>query len=47
MVRSAMLVATALLAAPLLAQEPAKTKAKHPVDQMLAANPWVWLSATS
>ena len=39
MVRYAMLVATALMAAPLLAQEPAKSGARHLVDRMLAAHP--------
>lgn len=45
MVRYAMLVATDLLTAPLLAQEPAKTKAKHRVDQMLAAHPGIAMMA--
>ena len=41
MVRFAMLLATALLAPPLLAQEPTQTYAQHLVDQTLATHPGI------
>ncbi len=45
MVRYAMLLATALLAPPLLAQTPAETYAQHLVDQSLAAHPDIAIMA--
>ncbi|MDQ6646605.1 MAG: hypothetical protein M3Y93_05130 [Pseudomonadota bacterium] len=43
--RTALFLATALLALPLLAQEPAKTNAQHLVDQTLATHPDIAIMA--
>ena len=45
MVRYTMLLATVLLAPPLLAQEPAQTNAQHLVDQTLSAHPDITIVA--
>ncbi|MEO8778313.1 MAG: hypothetical protein ABI389_06535, partial [Rhodanobacter sp.] len=45
MVRYALLLATVLLAPPLLAQEPAQTNAQHLLDQTLATHPGIVIMA--